>query len=111
MDKHRLETHSVIPEYRVKIYCLFGMLFFLGVGCFAWPDLYEALTTLEMDARTGPRSHRVNVHLVYHREPARFVFNLIEQAAYTLVASAAGLALTWRLLRGRRAFKKGGHFD
>lgn len=101
----------MIPEYRVKFYCLIGMLFCFGIACFAWPDLYAALTTLEMDARTGPRSHRVNVHLVYHREPVRFIFNIIEQAVYTLAATTVGLALTWRVLRGRKAFSKGERFE
>jgi hypothetical protein len=95
-----------IPEYRVKFYCLLGAGFFLLCAWAMAPDLYAALTTYEFDTLTGRRHHRVREHLRYLETPWAFVYHFVLDLAAFLTTSALGLGLAWRLLRGRKAFKR-----
>ncbi|MFJ4143629.1 hypothetical protein [Pseudomonas sp. NPDC089734] len=95
----------MIPEYRVKIYCLLGAFFCIGCAFFVGSELFEAMRTLELDIQTGPRSNRVKEHLIYSHEPLRFVFYFFKTSVVSMLFMIAGLCMAWRMVRGRKAFK------
>ncbi|MCI8210028.1 hypothetical protein AUC61_10825 [Pseudomonas sp. S25] len=96
----------MIPGYRVRIYCFIAALFCLSGAWWAGERLYDALTLWQFDALTGPRRQSVKEHLVFDDHPARFLWYLLETLAGFIFFSGAGLAMTWGVLRGRKAFKR-----
>lgn len=96
----------MIPNYRIRIYCLIvAPLFLLGAWAVA-QEIYSALTTFELDALTGYRYHRTTEHLVFDEQPWRFSFYLVLHVMYFLFGGWVGLFLAWGVLRGRKAFKR-----
>jgi len=96
----------VIPEYRVRIYCFLGAVFCLGCAWLAGERLNDAFTLWQFDALTGSRRQSVKEHLIFDDQPERFLWYLLETIATFIFFSGAGLAMTWGVLRGRRAFKR-----
>lgn len=95
----------MIPGYRTRIYRFIGALLFLFVA-FVWAlDLYNALTTWQLDALTGPRRNTINEHLVFDEQPERFVFYLLQKALFFFLSVVVGLGMLWEALWGRRAYK------
>ncbi|EJM80467.1 hypothetical protein PMI32_03587 [Pseudomonas sp. GM60] len=95
----------MIPGYRARIYRFIGALLFLLVA-FLWAlDLYNALTTWQLDALTGPRRNTINEHLVFDEQPERFVLYLLQKVLFFFLSVVVGLGMLWEALWGRRAFK------
>lgn len=96
----------MIPNYRIRAYCLFGALVCL-LGSWAIAEqILHALTTCQFDAITGRRGSKVKEHFVLSQQPWRFGWYLLWHVAVLIASSGAGLVLTWGVLRGRRAFKR-----
>lgn len=98
----------MIPNYRIRIYCFIGALFFLFCSWVEAEQIYNALTIGQFDTITGPRAHRINEHFVFDEQPWRFGWYLLRDVAVFVVCGGVGVVLLWGVLRGRRAFKRWG---
>ncbi|PTT24739.1 hypothetical protein [Pseudomonas sp. HMWF021] len=96
----------MIPGYRVRIYCLIGALLCLLVAWASAEQLYTALTNGQLDALTGWRPHKTREHLALDEQPFRFTFYFLQMAASFVAFTGAGLALSWGVIRGRKAFRR-----
>lgn len=93
------------PRYRPRIYLFFGALFILLVDSLLALELYDALTTRELDALTGPRRHHIEEHFVYDEKPGSFVLYFLQKALFLMLTVVVGLVMLWEALTGRRVFK------
>ncbi|MEN1834955.1 hypothetical protein AAIM60_18925 [Pseudomonas lijiangensis] len=69
-------------------------------------QLYDALTLWQFDVLTGPRGERVKERLIFDEQPVRFLFYLLKTLVIFILFGGAGLAMSWGVLRGRKAFKR-----
>jgi len=95
----------VIPGYRTRIYRFIGALLLLFVALVLALELYDALTTWQLDALTGPRRNTINEHLVFDEQPERFVLYLLQKVMFFILTVVVGLVMLWEALSGRRAYE------
>lgn len=96
----------MIPGYRIRFYCLLGVLL-CGAGMVAFvSDVLEALLYQGFNAMTGWRRHRVWEHLTLSANPIRFWIYLA-WSAFGAAASTYGVyKLSRGVLLGKRAYKR-----
>jgi hypothetical protein len=96
----------VIPEFRIRIYCFIAALLCLLCSWAVAEQIYNALTIWQFYSITGRRPHQINELFVFDKQPWRFSLYLLRNVALFILSSGAGLALSWGVLRGRRAFNR-----
>jgi hypothetical protein len=96
----------LIPEYRIRIYCLIGALLYLLVAWASAEQLYNAATLWQLDVTTGRGAFKSREHLVFDQQPWRFVFYLLVSIAVFIASTGAALWFLRGVLRGRQAFKR-----
>ncbi|EJM88970.1 hypothetical protein D3C84_850530 [compost metagenome] len=95
----------MISGYRTRIYRFIGALLLLLVALVLALELYDALTTWQLDALTGPRRNTINEHLVFDEQPERFVLYLLQKVMFFILTVVVGLVMLWEALSGRRAYE------
>lgn len=93
------------PRYRTRIYLFFGALLILLVAFMLALDLYDALTTRQLDALTGPRHSYIKEHFVLDEQPADFVLYFLQKVMFLILTGVVGLVMLWEALTGRRVLK------
>ncbi|MBC8997249.1 hypothetical protein IAI51_11975 [Pseudomonas sp. N40(2020)] len=96
----------MIPEYRLRIYCLICALLCLLCAWAVAEQLNDALNIGQFDSMTGRSPHKVKEHFVFDEQPRRFSLYLLRDIAVFIASGGAGLAFSWGALRGRRSFKR-----
>lgn len=93
------------PRHRTRIYLFFGALLALLVAFVLALDLYDALTTRQLDAWTGSRHYQIKEHFVYDEKPGDFILYFLQKAMFLMLTVVLGFVLLWEALTGQRVFK------
>lgn len=95
----------MIPSYRIRIYCLIGVLLAsLGMVVFV-SDLLGALFYQRLHALTGPRYHRVWEDVTLAANPVRFCGYFVFVAFGAAVSIYGTYKLGRGVVLGRRAYR------
>lgn len=96
-----------MPEYRVRFYCVLGILAFGGVALLMAPGVYAGLFEGQFTANVGTRQNPREALLVFNDDPLTFVFYFIKDSWAFLLMAGAAAGCFWRLVRGPKGLAFG----
>lgn len=96
-----------MPEYRVRFYCVLGILAFGGLALLIAPSMYMGLFEGQFTANVGTRQNPRQAQLVFSDDPLTFVSYFIKDSGAFLLMAGAAVGCFWRLVRGPKALAFG----